>query len=387
MKVYCSQVKVWKKNMLYVRPNYYKNFSCIADRCEATCCAGWQIVIDEESLERYEQEKGSYGEILSSRVDWEEGVFLQDEKKRCAFLDANNLCDMYKNLGENSLCKTCTNYPRHIEEFENIREITLSISCPEVARIILGTKDPVSFYEEFLEEEEEEFEGFDPFFFSYLEDAREVLLKILQNRSLDLSVRVALARELGAGLQETLETEDLFDLADVIEKYEEEAYLQQAITEIKKEIQTYHKSADESFAYSKAVFGKLYELEYLAEDWSTYLEECWGALYDVTAEEYRANHEQFRQWSKTCDLNLEVMLEQLCVYFVFTYFCGAVYDDDIMGKMELSFRAVFHIYEMWIAKWLLNGKLLGMDDIVPIVYRYSRELEHSDINLEVMEQI
>lgn len=36
--------------MLYTIPDYYDDFTCIADACEDTCCAGWQIVIDKESL-------------------------------------------------------------------------------------------------------------------------------------------------------------------------------------------------------------------------------------------------------------------------------------------------------------------------------------------------
>ena len=39
--------------MLYTIPDYYKEFSCIAGDCEDTCCAGWQIVIDEKSKRRY----------------------------------------------------------------------------------------------------------------------------------------------------------------------------------------------------------------------------------------------------------------------------------------------------------------------------------------------
>ena len=165
--------------MLYVKPNYYNKFKCIADKCEATCCAGWQIVIDEDSLEQYKAEERPYGEVLRQRIDWEEGIFKQDSCKRCAFLKEDGFCEMYQELGEKSLCMTCTNYPRHIEEFENLREITLAISCPEAARIILEQKEPVTFWEEETDEEDEEFEDFDPFFFSYLEDARAIMLSIL----------------------------------------------------------------------------------------------------------------------------------------------------------------------------------------------------------------
>ena len=79
--------------MLYVKPDYYDKFSCIADKCEATCCAGWQIVIDEETLEKYHKYEGAFGNRLANSIDWREGVFKQYEDKRCAFLDENNLYD------------------------------------------------------------------------------------------------------------------------------------------------------------------------------------------------------------------------------------------------------------------------------------------------------
>ena len=41
-------------HMIYTYPDYYKKFSCIADKCPDTCCGKWQIVIDDDSLEKYE---------------------------------------------------------------------------------------------------------------------------------------------------------------------------------------------------------------------------------------------------------------------------------------------------------------------------------------------
>ena len=41
--------------MRYTKPHFYDTFECLADRCPDTCCAGWQIVIDEDSLDKYEQ--------------------------------------------------------------------------------------------------------------------------------------------------------------------------------------------------------------------------------------------------------------------------------------------------------------------------------------------
>ena len=167
--------------MIYTIPDYYPSFQCIADKCEDTCCAGWQIVIDKKTLKKYAKIKGPFRKELFKKVNWFQGTFKQDQDKRCAFLNERNLCDLYLSQGEEGFCKTCREYPRHTEEFEGIREITLSISCPEVARILMNRMEPVSFLS-FEREGEEEFEDFDPFLFSILEDARKEMISILQNQ-------------------------------------------------------------------------------------------------------------------------------------------------------------------------------------------------------------
>ena len=143
------------KSMLYTIPDYYHEFSCIAGECEDTCCAGWQIVIDEDSLERYGKEQGEFGKRLRNSIDWEEECFYQ-KNRRCAFLNDENLCDLYKALGPDALCDTCRLYPRHTEEYEGLRELSLSLSCPEAARIILSCQEPVRFLAEETDEEDTE---------------------------------------------------------------------------------------------------------------------------------------------------------------------------------------------------------------------------------------
>ena len=141
--------------MHYKKPQYYDNFTCIADRCPDTCCAGWQIVIDDISLENYGKISGTFGERLQKSIDWEEGIFRQNQR-RCAFLNQENLCDLYRELGADSLCDTCRMYPRHVEEYEDLREFSLSLSCPVAAEMILGCKEQVRFLEEEDDVEEQE---------------------------------------------------------------------------------------------------------------------------------------------------------------------------------------------------------------------------------------
>ena len=40
------------------------------------------------------------------------------------------------------------------------------------------------------------------------------------------------------------------------------------------------------------------------------------------------------------------------------------------------------IWDFLAARWLKNGKTLDQEDVIEVVYRYSRELEHSDRNLK-----
>ena len=148
--------------MIYSYPDYYKKFRCIADKCPDTCCSDWQIVIDDESLEKYRNYAGEYRQTLHRNIQWEEGVFGHNRKGKCAFLRDDGLCDMYKHMGKDSLCTTCREYPRHTEEFENIREISLSLSCPEVARILMQKTEPVTFVCEEDDEEEYEDDDMDP---------------------------------------------------------------------------------------------------------------------------------------------------------------------------------------------------------------------------------
>ena len=128
-------------------PDYFNSFKCIASKCEDTCCAGWEIVVDDETYDYYKSVKGRFGERLKKEIIKDEegdNIFVLNDN-RCAFLDNNDMCDIYKELGEKHLCYTCREYPRFTEEFGSIREIGLSLSCPEAARIILGKTNVTKF--------------------------------------------------------------------------------------------------------------------------------------------------------------------------------------------------------------------------------------------------
>lgn len=368
--------------MLYSIPDYFKEFACTANRCEDTCCAGWQIMVDQKSLGKYRRVEGKFKRELRWGIDWKEEAFRQSREHRCTFLDEDNLCRMYKNLGKDSLCKTCRLYPRHIEEFENVREITLSVSCPEVAKLLLEKKEPVKFLS-FEKAGEETYEDFDYLLYSMLVDARTVMLELAQDREKLIGERILLAVGLAHDMERRIREENLFSCGEVFEKYQSE----QALKFVRARLQSYERDFEKRFDSAGKLMRKLYCLEVLKPDWRGVLTESEIRLYGRGTTAYQRYCEEYEQWMDEHIPDWKVKCEQLFVYFVYTYFCGAVYDERVYGKVQMAAVSVLLVSELWKAAWLRNEGRLDLEDMIEVVYRYSRELEHSDENLELFEKM
>ena len=142
-----------------------------------------------------------------------------------------------------------------------------------------------------------------------------------------------------------------------------------------------------NYDFARHTFSQLYKLELLKEDWYVLLKETELTLYArETPEQYQEMSKEFLQWTNQKKIPWEIQKEQLLVYFLYTYFCGAVYDGRILAKAMMAIISVFLLEEMMKARWLRNDRDLDMEDVIEIVYRYSRELEHSDLNLKRMEK-
>ncbi len=120
-------------------PAYYKNFRCIADKCEHSCCIGWEIDIDKEALNKYRKAEDGYGVIIKESISYDgEPHFKLDTHDRCPHLDENGLCQIILNLGEDHLCNICREHPRFYN-FTKTAEVGIGMSCPEAARCILSS--------------------------------------------------------------------------------------------------------------------------------------------------------------------------------------------------------------------------------------------------------
>ncbi len=358
--------------MEYTYPDYYKKFKCIGGECEDNCCAaGWQITIDDESLEKYETMEGEIGVRLRNSIDWENGMFEQFEHK-CALLNENGLCDVYCDAGEDKMCILCQRYPRHYEEFENVREISLSVSCPEAAKIVLGNRGKVGFYTE-TDEEEEEYEDFDYLMYTKLLDIREILLDVLHEKKGSVAHRISKLLDIVHGIQGLIDKDEIFG----IDEQEQRALTEQI------NYRRYTGKMELRQEYMAEMMQNLHRLEVLRPTWTDFIREVQSILYVyLDAEEYGKLCEEFDSFYG------ERMqeYEQLMSYFIYTYFCGAVYDYEVESKLRFGIAAVLIIHEMDMAMWYKN-KDLTFEEQVGLVHNYSMEIEHSDLNLDDMERM
>lgn len=131
--------------MKIVKPTFYKNFKCIAGDCPDSCCQGWEVDADSDSLEYYKMLDNSLEikkriDSVLSKDEFDNTIFTLAPKKRCPFLNDENLCDMHIAIGGEHTPYTCRTFPRFIYDFGATREIGISFSCPVASDMMYNTE-------------------------------------------------------------------------------------------------------------------------------------------------------------------------------------------------------------------------------------------------------
>ena len=127
--------------MIFYAPAYYKNFTCIADKCTHSCCIGWEIDIDKDTLSTYRLMEEDYGEVIRNSIDTsgETPCFRLGEGDRCPHLNGLGLCNIISNVGETFLCNICREHPRFYNDTPYGKEVGLGLACEEACRIVLSS--------------------------------------------------------------------------------------------------------------------------------------------------------------------------------------------------------------------------------------------------------
>lgn len=196
-------------------PSYYPKFRCLAGACPHTCCAWWEVPVDEGSAAFYQNAPDKLGERLRAALTTDEdgdACFLLTGGQ-CPFLTDGGLCSLQLQWGEERIPAICREHPRFTYDYGPIRESGLCASCPEAARLILA--EDFSLSSQPLPEEREE--EADPLLLPLL-SARETAFALLRADA-PLPQRLQAVLLFANDLQNALDEGEPESIAQVCEAY------------------------------------------------------------------------------------------------------------------------------------------------------------------------
>ena len=334
--------------MLVTKPMYYDRFACLAGVCPDTCCASWQVVIDPESLAFYQSLGGELGAQVREAIEEIEGepcFRLRDGK--CALLTPEGLCPIQRDCGHERLCAICRSFPRFSTEIGARRELGLSLSCPEAARLILGSDAPLTLCTEQTAEPMTDRHELSPELVLALGALRGDCLAVAQDRATPFSQRCIRVLRLCAAAAEPARKRRDRAILPAIEaaKLQADAPAQAA-------------GCDGTAHFYRALRRALEALETLQPDFRARLLRALDAPTEGS-------------WPEPVTL-----WEQLLCYSLYKYLPRAAFDRAIWPA------AVFCLCLPLLLRQLLCAG--DGQDPLPLCWRLSRELEHSEENMAAL---
>lgn len=125
-----------------LKPDYYDNFTCIADKCTISCCREWKINIDDETYRNWKtiqppSDVPGHRSSLQAYTMKKDGsrIMKMTESHDCPFLAKSRLCYLVSAYGDSVLSETCQIFPREIHEFQGHKEAAMMPCCPAVLDI------------------------------------------------------------------------------------------------------------------------------------------------------------------------------------------------------------------------------------------------------------
>ena len=351
--------------MRYVRLSCFDGFTCTAAACPDTCCAGWEIDLDERILAVYAALGGALGQEVRSCIAREDGyVFFRCREGRCPFLRDDGLCRLIlaRDGAQDLLSEVCREHPRFHEHYGSLRETALAISCPEAARLLIEsgpvellteTEDPES--PESPKKPEDEEDGPDRALLALLLEARARMLGLVQSP-------VPIADCLRRLTVEAWKLQARIDNPGLSEKAAEAAWLKAG------------RPGMEDAAELRPWLMTMLRMEFTDDRLRLRLK---AALSEAGALR--------PEFLTECD----VQYRNLLVYFLYRYLLRAVWDEDAVGKVGLAVRLTETIALLAEQAAAEEGPEGGKAEsrkkaLIGAAVPVSRETEHSDENLELL---
>lgn len=344
-------------------PSYYKNFKCIANMCKNNCCkAGWEIDIDNDTATVYKNISCNMNNKLNNNLSYDISNklnknisydntphFILDKNGICPFLNKNNLCEIYIELGEKNLCQICKDHPRYYEWFNNVKECGIGLCCEEAARIILTDENTFSTYE--VEIPTETCDSYDVELYTYLLNARAKIISYLERNDIPLKNRIQDVLWYAYTLQLNIDNNLLDD---------------EEIINIKIDKKNNIKNILEYFL----------SLNFNSKKWPTFLKNN-IKFCDIF---FQKNDNNFNYFFNK-NLKINNYLKNISIYFIWRYFLKGTFDGDILSKVKLMAISVAILYYLFYCEYKQSSNLT-LENIIDIVRNYSEEIEYSEDNLQ-----
>ena len=310
--------------MQIVRPIYYNSFKCIADRCPDTCCAGWDVEIDDNTAKKYLKESGELKESFNKYLATDEdGYVFSLVNGRCPMLNDSNLCKIQLQKGESALCDTCRLFPRYYDDYGDIREVGLGLGCPEATKVLLSPETTVAL--------DKSVESNDRIY-NLLSKKREDFFSILENDKFDFKMKLSSVLFSAAEFQSEIDRVDML-------------------------------GSDSSVDFFECV--KVFEkMEYINDKHR----ECLLSLSDEKA--------VYNNSKIYCE-----DLIRLFKYYLMRYMMTACFDLDLLTKIK------YGVFACIVTERIYDSiPRISFEDRVKIITDYSKEIEYSPINLDILDE-
>lgn len=315
--------------MKLITPSFYKDFKCIAGECPDSCCQGWEVDADADSLDFYKtldvclEIKQRIDSVLD-KDEFNNTIFRLTDRKRCPFLNDSNLCDMHIAIGGEHTPYTCRTFPRFINDFGATREMGISFSCPVASDMMWNLEEPFDFSAE-MNDLPPSLNDIDAETYFMLLNARKKAYSIVQNQDKPINERLLELLDFGAEFQNELyEYEEGADGIDFLEIFNNP--------------------------------------EVINNEW---VEKVRNADINAPVLNTKSN-------------------ENIAMYFLFRYFLTAVYDYDVLSKIKMAVVGVLVPTYFGNDSWTIHlwSKETEHSDVN--MERYKDELRNN-FNLSVFE--
>ena len=371
-------------------PKYMLTFKCIGSSCIDTCCAGWDINIDEDTYKKYTNCTGELKKIVQGKFrenknsdDYlNRGFMILKEHNKCPFLNDNLLCDIHGGVGEENLCITCKRFPRVYNIIDDIYEKSGLASCPEICTKAFLNKDKMEFVEieESVDESDieirriidtEVFQESDSLI-QYFWDIRVNSINIMQNRNFSIEERLSILKYFYNKIEEYYNEKDFDLLEEFLDEYSEgNIYLD------------YLKTLD--LNEGNEFYLSLVDEELIKNIKSVRLKEC--------VKEYKKGILKVNDIVKYINDEKSILnsIEKYS-YILENYLVNQIFKDLIPfnkgESLNLSINVLINSYRIikaYIIGISLNNKEINEDLIIRVIQSLSKDIEHNKVFKNLLE--